>query len=249
MQRITTVATSNFSQWKKEEIEIWSLYKIVKEDPLLIHPIFDHFYGFLFLNSVAQFYNPLLFANEIRSLFDKIATSPPSNDMKMLAWAIQEKFSEMLTEDQKFRMISVLDDQIEIKLTVEKAIPNAADLQILKEKTSNAFAKYKSFSESQQSGLFSRWNPTPSHGQDGINKAQKFFYSILACDDIENVNDKVKEFFNSSTGCRSHSFVSYFLDSIASDQEFLQKTTVHEIYLQRATAVDILNRRGLFILG
>lgn len=247
MQRITTVATSNFSQWKKEEIEIWSLYKIAKEDPLLIHPIFDHFYGFLFLNSVAQFYNPSLFTNEIRSLFDRIAIHPPSDDIRTLAWAIQENFSEVLTEDQKFKMISVLDDHVEIKLAVEKSIPNAADLKILKEKTSNAFAKYKAFSESQQGRVFSRWNPVLSHGQNGIDKAQKFFYSILACDDIESVNDEVKEFFNSSTGCRSHSFASYFLDSIASDQEFLQKTTVKDVYLQRAIAVDILNRKGLFV--
>lgn len=248
MQRVTTLVTPNFSQWKNEEIEIRSLYKIAKEDPLLIHPILEHFYGFLFLNSLAQFYNPSLFANEIRSLFEKIATYPPSDHIKMLAWTIQEKFSEMLTEDQKMRMVSILDEQVEIKFTLEKTIPNATDLQILKEKTAIAFAKYHSFSESQQVGVFSRWNPTPSHGQDGIDKAQKFFYSILACDGIETVNDKVKEFFNNNTGCRPHSFISYFLDSIASDQDFLQKTTVQKVYLQRAIAVDVLNRKGLFIL-
>lgn len=248
MQRLNILFTQNFSQWTKQESEIKSLSAIAVQDPFQMHPVFEHFYGFLFLNALTQFHNPLAFAQEVRTIFDKVAACPMSDNTKMLAWVIQEKFLDLLTEDQKFKMVSVLDETVEISFSKEMTSCTDRNLSILKEKVESAFLEYESFSTSAQNGLFSRWNPVPAHGPSGRAKARSFYIEISKCKDLISVNKLIKEFFNESTGIRPHSFACFFLDAIASDQEFLENTTIQEIYLQRAVAIEVLHRKGLFAL-
>lgn len=135
MQRLSILSTQNFSQWTKQESEIKSLCAIAVQDPFQIHPVFEHFYGFLFLNALTQFHNPSVFAQEVRTIFDKIAACPMSDNTKMLAWVIQEKFSDLLTEEQKFKMASVLDETIEITFSKEMTLCTDRNLLVLKQKS------------------------------------------------------------------------------------------------------------------
>lgn len=283
MNRITPVSThSGMSVWKKHLMDqlqvqrIQSLFTIAVINPFEMDSTSRHFYGFLFLDSVHDFHDPMVFKNEIQRFFVAITEYKHENlaDVAFLLELIQsyfprQNFPDLLTEEQLLKSTQILKEFIEVDLSVkydERFDPKK--ISDLKRILASALKEYNDFivhtdqeNEKKSYGLTSLL-PFHSHGPEGLARVKKLSEMIADAKNINIVNDAIKVFFDKrTTACRSHSFISFFLDELAKDQEFLQQTTMKEFFKgnkkgadfknkemhqQRVVALEILNCRGLF---